>query len=885
MLALFGKEDKRKRYFLIYTLVFSAMCLIAFSPYYLQGKSFIYDGDGWEQYLKLLIYYANYLRDIFKNILVNQKLIIPEWDFKVGEGAGIIGSFHLYVIGDPISFLSVFVPDQYMYIFYIFGVILRLYLAGIVFSLFCFYFKKNNYYAVLAGTLSYVFCFWCLFNTSRHFHFLNPMILFPLMIIGIEELINNSRPYMFSAMVFITAAVNMYFFCITVIVVVVYVFTRLVALYGLNIREIFRKLIVIVEYSIIGVLCAGFIVLPMMFVLTDDFRLAVSTKIHLIYPIEYYLKLPSMFFSVTRVYWLCMGFPALAFLAISSVFVKQKKNRTLLLLNAICIFFVLSPVFAQVTNGFKYVTNKWEYSLALLAAFDIVYEWDSIQEKVSLIFIMLTLLFVVCMILQSNFNIVVPLCIGLVDCWLFYLATKKKKTALIESSVVFLVIVNMLFNALWYLSPMGVNYSTSGTFFTDDSNIARTSEAYEFSNYAKTLDDQDFYRYSGSDLTINASMLFDQYSTDFYWSLSNKYVSRYRNDICIDEYSLCNYLEYDKRATLYSLANVKYYVTPKGYQGLLPYGFQCIGSTENNLIYINDNYLPFGYTYDKAVSYDYWSSLNGVEKEELMQHAIVIDGLQDYNEVELFSNSVNCSYNPGRETIISDNLIETTDGNATMTISFHKVPGSVMFFSIEGLEYSDGRRWLDNPNTNSNLYLELNSGVTKRIKYATSDDKYQHGRSNFVTNLGHFDEEGDMTIKVVFEKKGQYSFDNISIVSLPMEGYEERLESLKEDHLENVVFSNNEVQGDITLKSSKYLLMSIPYAKGWKAFVDGKETDLLVGNGCYMALKLEPGYHEIVLKYRTPYLNEGIILSVIGFIVVISNYICKKRKRKTKSSS
>ena len=61
----------KKKYFLIYTAVFIVMALACFYVYYSRGLSFIYDGDGYSQHYKALIYYSDYLKEISHNIFVN----------------------------------------------------------------------------------------------------------------------------------------------------------------------------------------------------------------------------------------------------------------------------------------------------------------------------------------------------------------------------------------------------------------------------------------------------------------------------------------------------------------------------------------------------------------------------------------------------------------------------------------------------------------------------------------------------------------------------------------------------------------------------------------------------------------------------------------------
>ena len=80
-----------------------------------------YDGDGWYQHYKCLVYYSQYLRQILKDLLTLHRLVIPHWDFYIGEGADIINAMHYYVIGDPFALFSVFVPLRFMHHFFSFS--------------------------------------------------------------------------------------------------------------------------------------------------------------------------------------------------------------------------------------------------------------------------------------------------------------------------------------------------------------------------------------------------------------------------------------------------------------------------------------------------------------------------------------------------------------------------------------------------------------------------------------------------------------------------------------------------------------------------------------------------------------------------------------------
>ena len=174
-------DSRKSTYFLAYSVIFAILAIGVFSFYFFTRKTFIWEVDGWEQHYKSLIYYSQYLRDFFKNIFINHQFVIPQWDFAIGEGSDVIGTFHYYVIGDPFTFFCFLFPAKYMYIFYEAMILLRIYLSGIAFSLLCFYIGHKKRY-VLPGAVAYAFCYWAIYNAVRHPFFLNPLLYYPLLI-------------------------------------------------------------------------------------------------------------------------------------------------------------------------------------------------------------------------------------------------------------------------------------------------------------------------------------------------------------------------------------------------------------------------------------------------------------------------------------------------------------------------------------------------------------------------------------------------------------------------------------------------------------------------------------------------------------------------------
>lgn len=163
-----NKDGEKSAFYTLYTILFLIMALACFSWFIVWGYSFIYEGDGWHQHFIALVYYAKYLKGIIRNLVIEHQLVIQDWDYYIGEGADIVNVFHYYVIGDPLTLLSVFVPISCMQYFYSFLSAFRLYLAGLSFSALCFGTGIRNRFAVMTGAIAFSFSCWALYSVVNH---------------------------------------------------------------------------------------------------------------------------------------------------------------------------------------------------------------------------------------------------------------------------------------------------------------------------------------------------------------------------------------------------------------------------------------------------------------------------------------------------------------------------------------------------------------------------------------------------------------------------------------------------------------------------------------------------------------------------------------------
>ena len=69
-------------------------------------------------------------------------------------------------------------------------------------------------------------------------------------------------------------------------------------------------------------------------------------------------------------------------------------------------------------------------------------------------------------------------------------------------------------------------------------------------------------------------------------------------------------------------------------------------------------------------------------------------------------------------------------------------------------------------------------------------------------------------------------------------------------------------------------------AKHAPSAVYGKKTDYEITNKSFIGFKLDSGKHNIEIKYTSPWLKEGEIMSIIGLCLLLVTIGYKRSKNK-----
>ncbi len=180
-----------------------------------------------------------------------------KWSWTTDLGANFIGSYTFYLLGSPFFWLTLPFPSQAVP--YLMGPLLMLKFAcaGLTGCIYLRRYVKDPSSAVLGGLL-YAFSGFPVYNIFfNHFH--EAIIVFPLLLWGLDEYMEKRRRGVFACMVFLSCFVNYYFFTGQVMFTLIYFFLRMFSRnWELNLRDF----LLLACEAVLGVLCSCVLLIP-----------------------------------------------------------------------------------------------------------------------------------------------------------------------------------------------------------------------------------------------------------------------------------------------------------------------------------------------------------------------------------------------------------------------------------------------------------------------------------------------------------------------------------------------------------------------------------------------------------------------------------------------
>ena len=347
--------------------------------------------------------------------------------------------------------------------------------------------------------------------------------------------------------------------------------------------------------------------------------------------------------------------------------------------------------------------------------------------------------------------------------------------------------------------------------------------------------------------SLNDNALIGANGISMFNSMVNKNITTYMEKFGICGWEASNRYTYQESSPYTNLMlNIKYVITPYGAY-LDTQHMQQIYNSGNVKLLQNKDYLPQGFMVKEALaSYDVKSALsNPMDNQNNMFR--LTTGLE--GNIYKYLESTTCTAGTKGASITKAN-------NGTYSYSSSQSNDS---YDINYIASEDGVAVAYYSAGTENISIRVNG--TEKIGY--------YIKRPFIMMIGDVKKGDTITLHATMKDSASGSI-TASCAMFNDELFQQGRELLSKSTLDADKVTDAYISGDITAQEDGLFYTSISYTKGWKAYVDGKETEITPVGDAMLAFPLNKGSHSIELKYMPEGFIPGVICTLLALLIFIA---------------
>lgn len=805
-----------------------------------------------------------------------------------GGGSSFLGNFFNYLSSPFSALIFLFDRDKMPFAITTIVSLKCIFSAGT----FTFYLKKSlNRHSTVSATFGVLYAF-CAYFLAYYWNvmWLDGMIALPLLVLGIEKLVDNGKGWLYVCSLVYIIYCNYYIGYMSCIFSVIYLIAYLIisekrkqyldpdAIYTnkYSLKKFFNytivdRLVKFAAYSLIcGLICAFFL-LPIYFILSGSSATSDSTPdgvekyFSLFDFIETHFAglettirssgsdiLPNVYCSVLTIILLPL------YMVNKNIRLKEKG-----------VFAALIAIFLLSFNN-NYVNFFWHglhfpndlpyrfsymYSFILLViAFRGLMRIRSISVK-EIAFVGILWIGIIAVADElptqkmDSSTIYITLAFVLIYTAILFLLKKRNFSKFIASALILAV----AFCEVVIADPNALNFNQSLSNYNENYDVYTDAVSYleenDKSDYRtelcslKTRMDTCLYGYDG--MSIFSSMAYEeysglQYSLGMYGNRINSYTYNTQTPVYNMMYNI-KYLIYNGEETRPSTdLYTKYYEI-----------------SNNAVIYENDYFLPKAFCVNEAL--DAWNTAEGNPFQVQADFFALATGFSGvFTEAEYESTSYT-GMSGEQITQGGTYWVEKTDSNS---------------YAETNISLKAAR--------DGNLYIYASASDIANISVIADEESKSYSiETPYIIDLGYFTEGQSVTISLDCASlpTGEKSIEFFAY-SINKDVLQAGYEKIRKEAMETETVTDRYISGTVYAESNRILYTSIPYDSGWSVYVDGTKTETFKIGDSQLGVMLKPGQHKIEFKYTPKGLYLGAGVSGVTLISLAAVTVLKLRKRK-----
>ncbi len=184
------------------------------------------------------------------------------------------------------------------------------------------------------------------------------------------------------------------------------------------------------------------------------------------------------------------------------------------------------------------------------------------------------------------------------------------------------------------------------------------------------------------------------------------------------------------------------------------------------------------------------------------------------------------------------------------------------------------------PYEDFNIYISnTENQVRKKISNLAGNAQGIRDNKDYMVNVGYFD-SFDGEILCSFDTIGNYTFDSIDVVAVPIESYQKQALTLSRNRLEITSNDGDHLKGTVNAEKDGILYMSILHNPGWNVYIDGIQADTFRVDTAFTGVQVAAGRHDVELIYHPVGYPYSFLPLAAGLVLIMGSVIYfRKRER------
>lgn len=386
------------------------------------------------------------------------------------------------------------------------------------------------------------------------------------------------------------------------------------------------------------------------------------------------------------------------------------------------------------------------------------------------------------------------------------------------------------------------------------------SDLSDFQTLQESLDaaeNDEFYRMELSKLrTRNDPAWYYYNGISTFSSMAYEAVAKSQKNLGISSNNINSYT-YNPQTPLYnSIFSLSYIVENEGGRSMTPLYYEQAAKSGKFTAYRNKYTLPIAFAVDRGVL-DYGSAYsNPFDAQEALYQMMVGDypdilkpvEIENYASLNLSGIPVN--FDGG--VINFTRTSSTSDASITIT--------------------------LQAPENGAPVYLFVDSSDTDSITISCSDGEWTADTSRpFIVDTASHPTGESIDVTIPIKDNTTSGSIDFYAYTIDDEAFRTCYDQLASGGMQIDTFEETYISGTFTNTADQILFTSIPYDSGWTIRVDGEEVEPALVDNAYMAVDVSAGTHTIEFSFTPSGLIPGAILSAVSILLLIALIVIRKK--------